>query len=123
MFQDVSQWRDLAPKFALQVWRIACTLNGASPSSSSERTNFLRDCQHSVAQAMSRCLLFDENNDSMIENSGRPDQTYDIWVCRGCSAYSGGLWLAALQCSEAIFTELGDLSMATSYRILYNRGE
>ena len=32
----------------------------------------------------------------MIENSGFPDQTYDTWAATGTSAYSGGLWVAAV---------------------------
>lgn len=36
------------------------------------------------------CLL------GMIENEGFPDQTYDAWSATGVSAYSGGLWVAAL---------------------------
>lgn len=31
----------------------------------------------------------------MIQNSGFPDQTYDIWTATGTSAYCGGLWIAA----------------------------
>ena len=34
------------------------------------------------------------------EDGGYPDQTYDTWLVRGESAYSGGLWLGALRASE-----------------------
>ncbi len=40
---------------------------------------------------------FDTNNDGMIENSGFPDQTYDIWEAKGIHAYCGGLWITACE--------------------------
>jgi non-lysosomal glucosylceramidase len=32
---------------------------------------------------------FDRDGDGLIENSGFPDQTYDIWTVQGPSAYTG----------------------------------
>jgi hypothetical protein len=32
---------------------------------------------------------FDLDKDGLIENSGFPDQTYDIWTVEGPSAYTG----------------------------------
>jgi uncharacterized protein (DUF608 family) len=32
---------------------------------------------------------FDKDGDGLIENSGFPDQTYDIWTVEGPSAYTG----------------------------------
>jgi hypothetical protein len=34
---------------------------------------------------------FDRDGDGLIENSGFPDQTYDIWTVQGPSAYTGTL--------------------------------
>ena len=51
---------------------------------------------------------FDKDRDSMIENEGFPDQTYDTWSVSGVSAYSGGLWVAALQAASALAREVGD---------------
>lgn len=34
---------------------------------------------------------FDFDGDGMIENQGFPDQTYDVWVATGVSAYCGGV--------------------------------
>ena len=62
-------------------------------------------------EVMKRCIVWDKDGDGLIENSGFPDQTYDAWVVKGVrwdyflmihklssqfSAYTGGLWLAAL---------------------------
>ena len=35
-----------------------------------------------------------EDGDGVLDNENFPDQTYDTWPAVGCSAYSGGLWLA-----------------------------
>ena len=45
----------------------------------------------------------------MIENGGKPDQTFDSWVMTGASAYCGGLWLAALA-SMADLCEMAGIS-------------
>ena len=58
-------------------------------------TQFLREMYPVMQTVMKQTLSFDLDNDCMIENSGFPDQTYDIWVAEGCHAYSGGLWVAA----------------------------
>src|SRR5207248_10466060 len=56
-----------------------------------------------------------------IENEGYPDQTYDSWVTRGASAYSGGLYLAALRATEEIARALGDCSTASQYHSLFEK--
>ena len=53
-------------------------------------------------------MEFDTDGDGLIENSGFPDQTYDIWTVSGPSAYTGGLWLGALTAAAAIADLCGD---------------
>lgn len=36
---------------------------------------------------MENMLKFDSDDDGMIENSGFPDQTYDIWTAKGIQQY------------------------------------
>ena len=57
------------------------------------------------------------------ENSGYPDQTYDDWVVRGVSAYSGGLWLAALRAAEETARTIGDTKTAAEYHSLFAKGQ
>ncbi|VDK62033.1 unnamed protein product [Gongylonema pulchrum] len=52
-------------------------------------------------------MRWDVDDDGMIENSGMPDQTYDVWSMHGTSAYCGGLWLCALECYRRFNEELG----------------
>ena len=51
----------------------------------------------------------------MIENEGFPDQTYDTWSALGASAYSGGLWLAALSAAAAMCREMELERKASQY--------
>ena len=90
-FQPVHRWKDLGPKFILQVYRdIVCTNN---------YENFLKTYGWKAIICVMEDSIkrFDKDNDGMIENEGFPDQTYDVWAPKGISAYTGGLWLAALQ--------------------------
>ena len=112
-FQDVSRWKDLGTKFVLQVMRDYVVRNNSQPLSSNsnninktyeskEALYFVTKCWPAVKAVMNKMKEFDRDNDGMIENEGFPDQTYDIWSAKGPSAYSGGLWLAALQAASEL---------------------
>ena len=93
-FQDVSRWKDLPSKFVLMVYR-SYTLGGG--------LDFLKYCFSSMNQAMQRV----EDNwvrpeVGIVENEGFPDQTYDVWIASGVSAYTGGLYVAALFAMEKV---------------------
>ncbi|XP_078427836.1 beta-glucosidase, GBA2 type family protein isoform X2 [Wolffia australiana] len=95
---DTSRWKDLNPKFVLQVYRdVAATGDEA----------FARQVWPAVRAAMDYMDRFDRDGDGLIENDGFPDQTYDAWTAKGVSAYSGGLWLAALQAAAGLARRLG----------------
>lgn len=109
---DSSQWKDLNPKFALQVYRdYALTKNDA----------FLREVWPAVKMAMAYTEEADQDGDGLIENNG-PDQTYDTWEMFGASAYCGGLWLASLQAAAAMADVVGEPEAAAHYRDLLTRG-
>lgn len=116
-FQDVSRWKDLGPKFVLQVYRdyqymrsaglklAAVKSGGGSKSESAAELDravkaaafvdgmdvFLREVYPVLLVVMKSTELFDADGDGMIENSGFPDQTYDIWTATGVHAYCGGV--------------------------------
>ena len=103
---DTSRWKDLNPKFILQVYRdFAATQDVA----------FGRRVFPAVSAAMEYMERFDRDNDGLIENDGFPDQTYDAWTVKGVSAYSGCLWLAALQASAAMAYKLGHADAAEKW--------
>lgn len=112
--QDSSRWKDLNPKFVLQVYRDWVLTQDRS---------FLGEVWEAVEEAMAFTLRFDRDGDGLIENDGFPDQTYDVWSARGPSAYSGGLWLASLAAAAAMAEEMGRAERAGEYRALLARAQ
>lgn len=96
---DTSKWKDLNPKFVLQVYRDFAATGDYQ---------FGIDVWPAVRAAMEYMEQFDRDNDDLIENDGFPDQTYDTWTVHGVSAYCGCLWLAALQAAAAMALQIGD---------------
>lgn len=112
MIHDPSRWKDLNPKFVLQVYRdVAATGD----------LDFARSAWPSVYVALAYMDQFDRDRDGMVENEGRPDQTYDLWSVSGVSAYTGGLWVAALRAATAMAALVGDLPAEAVFLERYNR--
>lgn len=91
--QDTSKWKDLGPKFILQIYLHYLKV---------QDTGFLQRNWKIVKMLISSLLLYDKDNDGIIENEGIPDTTYDAWMAIGPSAYIGGLFLASLQAAIKI---------------------
>ncbi len=96
---DVNEWKDLNPKFVLQVYRDWIATGD---------THFLKKCWLVVKEAIEKVRRFDVDDDGLIENSGFPDQTYDTWSVKGASAYTGGLWLACLAAGVEMSKKVGE---------------
>jgi non-lysosomal glucosylceramidase len=94
-YQDCNLWKDLGSDFVLQVYR-DYLLTGA------DDVEFLTECWAAIVETLAYLKQFDQDNDSIPENSGAPDQTFDDWRLQGVSAYCGGLWIAALEAAIAI---------------------
>lgn len=109
----VNNWKDLNPKFVLQVYRDHVATGDAA---------FLAEVWPAVEEALAYVGRFDRDGDGLIENNGFPDQTYDAWAVSGPSAYTGGLWLAALQAGAAIADVLGKSAQAAMYRAVFEKG-
>ncbi|RLN05437.1 non-lysosomal glucosylceramidase-like [Panicum miliaceum] len=107
MLHDAARWKDLNPKFVLQVYRDAVVTGDAA---------FAEAAWPAVYTAMAYMDQFDRDRDGMIENEGIPDQTYDIWSVSGVSAYTGGLWVAALQAAAAMARIVGDRAAEAYFR-------
>ncbi len=89
-YQDCNLWKDLPCDFVLQVYRNFLLTGGTD-------YEFLKDCWSAMVETLNYLKNFDLDQDSIPENSGAPDQTFDDWRLQGISAYCGGLWLAALE--------------------------
>lgn len=111
---DTDRWKDLNPKFVLQVYRdVVFTGN----------KQFAHAVWPSVYVAMAYMDQFDKDRDGMIENEGFPDQTYDAWSVMGVSAYCGSLWVAALQATAAMACEVGDHASANYFQCKFQQAK
>jgi non-lysosomal glucosylceramidase len=107
---DVNHWKDLNPKFVLQVYRDYLFTGDKQ---------FVLDTWEAVEAAIRHVQRFDRDGDGLIENDGFPDQTYDVWPVKGPSAYTGGLWLACLSAGAELAEIAGEPELAEEYcRIL-----
>jgi non-lysosomal glucosylceramidase len=111
-FQDVNGWKDLGPKWVLQVLRDARATGDSS---------LLIDAWPAVQVVMDGLAAADVDGDGLPEHDGSPDQTYDTWPMRGPSAYAGSLWLAALRAAEEVGREIGADDAADRYRACFER--
>jgi non-lysosomal glucosylceramidase len=115
-WQDTNGWKDLNSKFVLMIYR-DYVLTG------SKDKEFLKYTWPAVQEALEYLGRFDRDGDGVPDNDGYPDQTYDEWVVRGDSAYSGSLWLASLRAAEEIAKELGDSKAAMHFNELFLKGQ
>jgi non-lysosomal glucosylceramidase len=114
-WQDTNDWKDLNSKFVLMVYR-DYVFTGRKDIA------FLRETWPAVKDAIEYLRQFDHGS-GVPENSGYPDQTYDSWVVRGVSAYSGGLWLGALRAGEETARVLGDKAAQDEYHQLFLKAQ
>jgi non-lysosomal glucosylceramidase len=115
-WQNTNGWKDLNSKFVLMVYR-DYVFTGRTDK------EFLRYTWPAVKEALEYLRQYDHDGGGLPENDGFPDQTYDVWVVRGPSAYCGGLWLAALRAAEEIARTLGDTASVDKYRELFARSQ
>ncbi len=115
-FQDVNGWKDLGPKFVLQVWRDAV-------AAGSEGDALIRAAFPTVDAVLRRLAAADRDGDGLPEHDGEPDQTYDTWPMRGPSAYGGSLWLAATAAAEAMARRLGDTAAERHWAGWFERAQ
>ncbi|KAF7989594.1 hypothetical protein HCN44_008268 [Aphidius gifuensis] len=111
---DVSDWKDLNPKYILNCYRDYYL---------TKNINYLNDFWPSIKMVLERSLAWDKDNDGLIENSGYPDQTYDTWIMSGPSSYCGSLWLASLCCAVQIGKLVGDNENVEKYLVILEKGK
>ncbi len=112
--QDVGRWKDLNTKLILQVYRNYLFTRDEV---------FLSYCWPGVVKAVEHIDQFDKDGDGLPENEGFPDQTYDVWVMKGPSAYCGGLYLAAAEAMVAMARALGQKEIEDKYSAVVEKGK
>jgi non-lysosomal glucosylceramidase len=107
-WRDINIWKDLNSKFVLQVYR----------DYKFTRDSSLVDyCWPAVTEALEYLHSFDRNGNHLPDHAGLPDQTYDNWIMTGDSAYTGGLWIAALEAAIKMGRMVGDDEKTALYSI------
>lgn len=84
---------------------------------------YLKAMYPACKAVMDKSLLWDKDDDGLIENSRSPDQTFDTWLMDGPSAYCGGLWLAALHCMTAMAELLDKPDDCIRYSEILEKGK
>ncbi|HEX5590464.1 MAG TPA: non-lysosomal glucosylceramidase, partial [Candidatus Limnocylindrales bacterium] len=112
-FQDSNAWKDLNPKFVLQLARDRFL--------DPDPDGLVRAAWPAVVAAMDRIAAFDRDGDGLPDHDGEPDQTYDTWPMTGPSAYCGGLWLAALRAAIDLASIAGDGPRAAAWSATLER--
>jgi non-lysosomal glucosylceramidase len=112
-YRDPNRWKDLNPKFVLQLWRDRQVLDDPTLTSVA---------WPAVKQALDYIAAFDRDGDGLPEHDGTPDQTFDNWPMSGPSAYGGGLWLASLGAAVEMAREVGDGEAAERLGDMLARG-
>ncbi len=83
---------------------------------------FLQDIYLAVLEVLEYHKQFDKDNDGVIENESFPDSTYDSWVVSGVSAFTSGLYIAALRCAAEITAILHKEEDAATFTEQWNKG-
>jgi len=115
-WQNTNDWKDLNSKFVLMVYK-DYVFTGKKD------TAFLHYTWPAVQEALAHLRQYDRIGDGLPQGDNYPDQTYDEWIVKGDSAYSGGLWLAALRAAEEIARTLGDNAATTKYHEWFTKGQ
>lgn len=113
-WQNINIWKDLNSKFALQVWRDYVFTKDES---------LVMDLWPQVRLALDTLKKTDTDNDGLPDHSGVPDQTYDTWPMKGDSAYSGSLWLAALEAAIRMGGMVNDSAATQQYTQWLTQGK
>lgn len=111
-WQDVNRWKDLNAKFVLRLYRDTLLLHD---------TALAQALYPAAKRAMEYLAAMDRDGDGIPENEGIPDQTYDTWPAQGISAYSGGLWIAALRAMVGLAERSRDTAAARQYEAMLSK--
>ncbi|PYV45926.1 MAG: glucosylceramidase [Acidobacteria bacterium] len=114
-WQNTNDWKDLNSKFVLMIYK-DYVFTGKKDVA------FLKYTWPAVQEALEHLRQYDRLGDGLPQGDNYPDQTYDEWIVKGDSAYSGGLWLAALRAAEEIGRTLGNAPASTKYHDWFVKG-
>jgi len=105
-------WKDLNAKFILLVWR-GYLLTGDEA--------FLKRMYPFVKKAFYWLAATDKNKDFLPDSEGA-DTTFDLWQLYGVTAYTGGVFLAALLALEKMGAHLQDEEFVREVKNWFKNG-
>lgn len=109
----------VSPEFALVTWRNYGLWNDVE---------YLKEMYPHVQAALRFAMTLDKDGDGLVNEDpgnekGFPaNQYYDIWPWWGTSAYTAGIWLAALRAGEEMAKRMDDAAFASELHGWYERG-
>ena len=109
----------VSSEFVLTTWRNFVLWNDDA---------YLDEMFPNVQAALRYAMTLDKDGDGLVNEdpgseTGFPaNQYYDIWPWWGTSAYTAGIWLAALRAGEEMAKNVGDQTFAQELRGWYERG-
>ncbi|CAF1053763.1 unnamed protein product [Adineta steineri] len=105
---DTADWKDLGPKYLLQIYRDYMY---------TKNKDFLADVWTTVKFVTDRLKKQDTDGDGLVDNGGFADQTYDAWTVLGASAYCGGLHIASLRACVEMARLMNDSNAVDEYEV------
>jgi uncharacterized protein (DUF608 family) len=105
-------WKDLNSKFILLCWRDFLMTGDEG---------FLKKMYPFIKKAFYWLAATDKNKDFLPDNEGA-DQTFDLWVFQGASAYTGSIFLASLLALEKIAVFMQDEDMRKVALLWFKKG-
>jgi uncharacterized protein (DUF608 family) len=104
-WHNVKEWKDLAPKYVLMVYR--------HYHKTKDMKN-LKDCKEAVYAAMQYLEKMVNPGENFPLTHGT-DDTFDNLSSHGISVYCGSLWIAGLRAAAKIAALLGDKAQADAW--------
>ncbi|CAG0923998.1 unnamed protein product [Notodromas monacha] len=119
---NTAEWKDLNLKFVLESYRAYSTCF-PSLEQGPNQAWFLAKVWPMCLSVMRKAEdHWDKDKDGMIENDPHhPDQTYDMWVMDGPSAYCGILWVCSLFSMWKMAGVIGDEEESSKYAALMSK--
>lgn len=107
-WHNVKEWKDLAPKYILMVYRHYNYCNDS---------NVLKECWPAIKESVEFLCELIEPGDSLPLTRGT-DDTFDNLASHGISIYCASLWAAGLKAGAVIANLMDEKELAKEYQVL-----
>lgn len=104
-WHNVKEWKDLAPKYILMVYR---------HYQHSQNIDVVNSCWQAVKESINFLSNLIEDGDDLPLTRGT-DDTFDNLASHGISIYCASLWVAGLQAASELAQLVGEIDLAQEY--------